>query len=131
MIARRLFIAVFMLCVGATTYAQEQKNEPAQTSAQQPQQIRVSHDVMQGLIIKKIQPKYPKDARNQRIQGPVLLQAVISETGDVKDIRLVSGHPLLAPAAIDAVKQWKYRPYQLNGKPVEIVTMITLNFQLH
>ncbi|MFZ0802921.1 MAG: energy transducer TonB [Terriglobales bacterium] len=95
------------------------------------QPIPVSHDVAQGLIIKKVQPKYPKDARNMRIQGPVVLQVVINDSGEVRDVRLATGHPLLAPAAIDAVKQWKFRPYELNGKPVEIVTMITLNFQLH
>ena len=82
-------------------------------------------------LSRKLQPKYPKDARNMRIQGPVVLQVVINDSGEVRDVRLATGHPLLAPAAIDAVKQWKFRPYELNGKPVEIVTMITLNFQLH
>jgi protein TonB len=137
MIARKLFFAMCMFWVCASLYAQEQKtNEPAPPppTAEQPRQMQpipVSHDVAQGLIIKKVQPKYPKDARNMRIQGPVVLQVVINDSGGVKDIRLATGHPLLAPAAIDAVKQWKFRPYELNGKPVEIVTMITLNFQLH
>jgi outer membrane biosynthesis protein TonB len=101
---------LYALSICSTVNGQEQKGNPSQAPAQQaqpPQQVRVSHDVMEGLLIKKVQPKYPKDARNQRVQGPVLLQVVISGTGDVKDTRLVSGHPLLAPAAIDAVKQWK------------------------
>jgi protein TonB len=104
---------------------------PTAEQLHQLQPIRLPQSVAQGFIVKKVRPKYPKDARNQRVQGVVLSQAVISQTGDVKDIRLVSGHPLPAPAAIDAVKRWKYRPYELNGKPVEIVTTITLNFHLH
>jgi protein TonB len=65
-----------------------------------------------------------------RIQGRVVLKVVISKTGDVVSLALVSGDPLLAPAAIDAVKQWKYKPYLLNGNPVEVDTQVTVNFTL-
>ena len=82
------------------------------------------------MSVNKTQPRYPKDARKQRIQGPVVMQAIIGTNGDVVDLRLISGHPLLAPAAMGAVKQWKYRPYMLNGTPVEVETVIILNFTL-
>jgi protein TonB len=95
-----------------------------------PQRVRVSQGVTQGLLIRKIQPVYPPLARQARIQGSVLLQAEISKDGTIENLRLISGHPMLAPAAIEAVKQWKYRPYILNGEPVEVDTQITVNFTL-
>jgi protein TonB len=95
-----------------------------------PQRVRVSQGVTQGLLLRKIQPAYPPLARQARIQGSVLLQAEISKDGSIQNLRLISGHPMLAPAAIEAVKQWKYRPYILNGEPVEVETQITVNFTL-
>ncbi|MGH9503430.1 MAG: energy transducer TonB [Terriglobales bacterium] len=95
-----------------------------------PQRVRVSQGVTQGLLIRKIQPSYPPLARQARIQGSVLLQAEISKDGSIQNLRLISGHPMLAPAAIEAVKQWKYKPYILNGEPVEVETQITVNFTL-
>jgi protein TonB len=95
-----------------------------------PQRVRVSQGVSQGLLIRKIQPAYPPLARQARIQGQVLLQAVISKDGSIENLRLISGHPMLAPAALDAVKQWKYKPYYLNGEPVEVETQITVIFSL-
>jgi len=95
-----------------------------------PQRVRVSQGVTQGLLIRKIQPNYPPLARQARIQGSVLLQAVISKDGAIENLRLISGHPMLAPAALEAVKQWRYKPYILNGEPVEVETQITVNFTL-
>jgi len=95
-----------------------------------PQRIRVSQGVTQGMIIRKIQPAYPPLARQARIQGPVVLQAEIGKDGSIQNLRLISGHPMLAPAAIEAIKQWKYKPYILNGEPVEVETTITYNFTL-
>ncbi|HEX6505384.1 MAG TPA: TonB family protein [Terriglobales bacterium] len=95
-----------------------------------PQRVRVSQGVSQGLLIKKIQPAYPPLARQARIQGQVLLQAEISKDGNIQNLRLISGHPMLAPAAIEAVKQWRYKPYYLNGEPVEVETQITVIFSL-
>ena len=69
-------------------------------------------------------------ARQARIQGSVLLQAQISKEGTIEHLTLISGHPMLAPAAIEAVKQWRYKPYILNGEPVEVDTQITVNFTL-
>jgi protein TonB len=95
-----------------------------------PQRVRVSQGVSQGLLIHQVKPNYPPLARQARIQGTVVLQALISKDGSIQNLRLVSGHPMLAPAAIDAVKAWKYKPYFLNGEPVEVETTINVNFTL-
>jgi len=94
------------------------------------QRVRVSQGVSQGLLIHQVKPTYPPLARQARIQGTVVLQAVISKDGSIEHLTLVSGHPMLAPAAIEAVKQWKYKPYFLNGEPVEVDTTINVNFTL-
>jgi protein TonB len=95
-----------------------------------PQRVRVSMGVTSGLLLRKVNPTYPPLARQARIQGVVLLQAEISKSGDIENLRLISGHPMLAPAAIEAVKQWKYKPYLLNGEPVEVDTQVQVNFTL-
>jgi protein TonB len=95
-----------------------------------PQRVRVSQGVSQGLLIKKVNPAYPPLARQARIQGQVVLQAEISKDGTIENLRLISGHPMLAPAAIEAVKQWRYKPYMLNGEPVEVETTVMVNFTL-
>ncbi len=105
-------------------------NAPVVPKVATPQRVRVSQGVTQGLLIRKIQPTYPPLARQARIQGSVLLQAEISKEGTIENLRLISGHPMLAPAAIEAVKQWRYKPYILNGEPVEVETQITVNFTL-
>jgi len=95
-----------------------------------PTRVRVSQGVIQGSRTRYVQPTYPPLARQARIQGAVILQAEISKDGTIQNLRLVSGHPMLAPAAIEAVKQWRYRPYLLNGEAVEVETQITVNFSL-
>jgi protein TonB len=95
-----------------------------------PQRVRVSQGVSAGLLVRRVNPNYPPLARQARISGQVVLRAVISKDGSIENLTLVSGHPMLAPAAIDAVKQWKYRPYLLNGEPVEVDTEVLVNFTL-
>ncbi len=95
-----------------------------------PQRVRVSSGVSSGLLIRKVAPSYPPLARQARIQGVVILQAQISKDGSIQNLQLVSGHPMLAPAAIEAVKQWKYKPYLLNGEPVEVENQVQVNFTL-
>jgi protein TonB len=95
-----------------------------------PQRVRVSSGVSTGLLIRKVPPTYPPLARQARIQGVVVLQAQISKEGNIQNLQLISGHPMLAPAAIEAVKQWKYKPYLLNGEPVEVDTQVQVNFTL-
>jgi periplasmic protein TonB len=86
--------------------------------------------ILQGSLIRCVEPTYPPLARQARIQGTVVLAAVISKAGTIDNLRLVSGHPMLAGAAIDAVSQWRYRPYILNGDLIEVETQITVNFVL-
>jgi TonB family protein len=95
-----------------------------------PQRVRVSQGVESGLIAKKVPPIYPQTAKDAHIQGVVVLRVIVSKEGDVENIELVSGHPDLAPAAIEAVKQWKYKPYLLNQQPVEVETQVQVNFTL-
>jgi protein TonB len=95
-----------------------------------PQRIRISQGVTKGLLIQKIQPQYPVLAKAARVQGDVVLSAIISKEGNIENLQLVSGHPMLVPAAIETVKQWRYRPYLLNGQPVEVETTITVTFEL-
>ncbi len=95
-----------------------------------PQRIRISGGVTRGLLIHRQEPVYPTLARAARIQGEVVLSAVIDATGQIQNLQLVSGHPMLVPAAIAAVKQWRYKPYLLNGQPVEVETTITVIFTL-
>jgi periplasmic protein TonB len=90
---------------------------------------RVSR-MMEGNLVYKVQPEYPPMARSARIQGGVVLRAIISRTGTIEHVKLLRGHPLLVKAAIDAVSQWRYRPYILNGDPVEVETEVTVNFVL-
>jgi periplasmic protein TonB len=89
----------------------------------------VSH-IMEGNLIYKVQPEYPSLARQARIQGAVVLQAIISREGTIENLQVISGHPMLAPPAIQAVRQWRYRPYFLNGEAVEVETQVTVNFVL-
>ena len=95
-----------------------------------PLRIRVSQGVSLGLLLKKVDPQYPEEARQGRIQGQVVLQVQIDKNGDMRNVTLVSGHPLLAPPAIEAVKQWKYKPYLLEGQPVAVDTQVIVNFTL-
>lgn len=90
--------------------------------------IKVSQGVSEGQRIFGTDPKYPRIAQAARIQGVVILKAIISKTGLIENLETVSGHPMLVPAAVDAVKQWRYRPYLLNGEPVEVETIVTVTF---
>jgi protein TonB len=86
--------------------------------------------VFQGLLIKKVAPNYPAQAKQLRLEGPVLLQATILLDGSVGNVKQLSGGAVLGHAAMEAVRQWKYKPYYLNGEPTEIQTQITVNFKL-
>jgi periplasmic protein TonB len=91
--------------------------------------VHISH-MSEGDLVHKILPTYPPLARAVRLQGQVVLQAVIGKQGAIENLRVLSGHPMLVPAAIEAVRQWRYRPYILNSEPVEVETQITVNFSL-
>ncbi|HEY5176183.1 MAG TPA: TonB family protein [Terriglobales bacterium] len=95
-----------------------------------PQRVRVSSGVSQGLLIRKTTPVYPPLARQARIQGTVVLQALIGKDGAIQNLHVVSGHPMLTGAALDAVKQWRYKPYYLNGEPVDVETTVNVVFTM-
>ncbi len=95
-----------------------------------PEKVRISSGVAAGMLIGQIKPHYPPLALQARIQGTVVLQAVIGKDGKIEELHLISGHPLLAPAAMDAVRQWRYKPYMLNDQPVAVDTQINVNFTI-
>ncbi len=84
--------------------------------------------MMQGNLIHRVEPQYPLKAKQLRIEGTVILKAFISREGAIERVQVVRGHPLLIQAALDAVRQWRYRPYYLNNEPIEVETEITVNF---
>jgi periplasmic protein TonB len=86
--------------------------------------------MMEGNLILRVQPDYPSLARQVRVQGQVVLRAMISREGTIEKLQVLSGHPMLVQAAVDAVRQWRYRPYVLNGEPVEVETEVKVNFVL-
>jgi TonB family protein len=91
--------------------------------------VKISQGVSQGLLIKRVQPKYPAAALAVRTQGAVQIEATINKEGNVTNLKVLSGDPVLARAALEAVRQWRYKPYYLDGNPVEIETQITVNFK--
>jgi protein TonB len=93
--------------------------------------IRQGGAVQAAMLVNRVQPQYPPLARQTRISGTVRLHAIISKDGSVQQLEVVSGHPLLVQAALDAVRQWKYRPTTLNGEPVEVDTTIDVIFSLN
>jgi protein TonB len=103
----------------------EKKKEEAKM-----QRIRVGGNVQAAMLLRQAKPLYPPLARQARIQGTVKLQAIISRDGTIQQLQVMQGHPLLVPNALEAVKQWVYKPTLLNGEPVEVVTVIDVNFTL-
>lgn len=92
--------------------------------------IRVGGNVQQTKLVKKVTPTYPPEAKQQRVQGVVRLQATIGKDGEVKSLDLIQGPPLLVDSAVEAVRQWVYQSTLLNGNPVEVETEIDVNYTL-
>jgi protein TonB len=123
--------------VGSLLHGIEEARPPAERPATQearketaPVRIRVGGEVQDALLVHRIVPAYPSIAKQTRTQGTVVLTAVISREGRVAQLQVISGNVLLVQAAVDAVKQWRYRPTMLNGEPVEVLTTIEVNFRL-
>jgi TonB family protein len=95
-----------------------------------PKKVNISAGVAVGMLLKKVVPVYPPAAKVARIQGTVVLQTTIAKTGEIENLQVIGGPPLLQGAALDAVKQWQYRPYLFNGEPVEVETTINVIFTL-
>ncbi len=100
---------------------------PAAPSAPVP----VPSEIIEGMLIRRVQPVYPQLAIVTRTQGTVMVRAIIGRDGVIRQLQVANGHPLLVPAAVDAIRQWRYRPYYLNKQAVEVETTITVNFVLN
>jgi protein TonB len=105
------------------------KNAPAPSPASSLEPLTVPEETALGWVIHRVEPEYPAQALQQRIDGPVVVQAWVAKDGSVRDLKLVKGYFVLGRAAIDAVKQWRFKPYMQNGKPTEFRTTITLTFR--
>lgn len=110
--------------------AGEPEDETSRRGVAEGQRVKVASGVTTGLLVKKVNPTYPAEARAAHIQGTVLLKAEISTTGDIIDLELLDGPIELAGSAVAAVRQWKYKPYLLMGQPVTVMTQIQVNYQL-
>ena len=118
-----LVAALALLLFAATAFSQTAGTPP-------PKSISISAGVMAGMLLVKTNPVYPPIARAASVSGTVVLQATISKTGTIENLRVVSGPPLLQQAALEAVKTWRYRPYLLMGVPVDVQTTINVVFSL-
>lgn len=130
-------LAVLVLLAACATLdnigAQEPQAAPpsqSQSQQQRPMRVRVSSGVANGLLVKRVNPEYPKELRKRKAQGSIVVKVRISTSGDVIDVTRVTGATEFTQSAFDAVKQWKFKPYLLNGQPVEVETEFLLNFTL-
>jgi TonB family protein len=103
-------------------------SEPQSPRVASPTHIRIAQGVMRSLLITKVNPSYPPEAERQHVDGTVVLRINIDKNGNVSTVEPVTGHPLLVPAAIDAVKLWKYKPYLLHQTQVEVETTVLIKF---
>ncbi len=121
-------ICFAMLCLATALAAQDVSSDSKSDSA--PRRVRVSEKVMRGILIRRVSPKYPDEAREAGIEGVVVLKIIIDTKGRVSTVKVVSGDPLLTPAAVDAAKHWVYQPFFLDGEPIEVETQLQLSFKL-
>ena len=115
--------AVTVLALGLAVFA-------GSALAQDAQRVRIGGDVQQGKLVKSQAPVYPVLAKRARIEGTVRLQAIIAKDGSVQKVEVLSGHAVLAQSAVEAVQQWRYKPTELNGQTVEVVTNIDVVFKM-
>jgi TonB family protein len=113
-----------------TPVAGEAQNFPSETRTSGREPIRVGANVQESKLIRRVEPIYPDLAMRARVQGQVVLVINVDEEGNVTDIKVASGHPLLNEAAVNAVRQWKYSPTLMNGVPVPVIATVTVVFNL-
>ena len=121
----QLLAALACVCLAVPALTQSKDDKPVEKPPQ-----KIASGVARGYKIHNVVPEYPLLARQAKLQGPVVLSAVIDTKGKVTNLRVLSGHPLLAQSAVDAVKQWKYRPFVFEGQVVPVETTITVEFHL-
>lgn len=120
------FLGYFVYIDGGFRYFEQQVMQAL--SSAPPQRLTIGGNVQAAKIINRVQPVYPEEASKEKISGTVKLHVVIARDGKIQQIQVVSGHPLLVQAAIDAVRQWQYQPTLLNGQPVEVDTQVDVIF---
>ncbi|MGH9675820.1 MAG: energy transducer TonB [Candidatus Acidiferrum sp.] len=129
-----LLTLLLSLSSARSTQAPDQ-DKSAQPPAEEPRpkvtRVRMGGNVMTALLKKKVGPKYPREAREKGLQGTVRLHVIISKQGKVQQLEVVSGDPILAESASEAVRQWEYRPTLLNGQPVEVDTTVDVIFSFN
>jgi protein TonB len=113
---------------GATMRNVAARITPSLLAALEP--VELSEDLSRRLLLQKILPNYPEKAIREKLQGPVVLQAFIARDGTIQDLKLIRGSLLLGQAAYNAVRQWRYQPYLINGRAVEAQTLVTVDFKL-
>jgi protein TonB len=131
-----LILALLLLFVPAQSPQSQDQDKPAQPPAEAPPppegtRVRMGAKIQAALITKKVPPKYPREAREKRIEGTVRLHVIISKEGKIQYVELVSGDPILAKSAVEAVRKWEYRPTLLNGEAVEVDTTVDVIFSLN
>jgi TonB family protein len=124
-----IYLGDFVFVDGAFRYIDSEVFDALSTAP--PLRIRQGENATAASIVRQDRPHYPEEARKAHIQGNVILHAIIGTDGAIKNLELVSGDPLLAKAAVEAVKKWRYRPTLLNGKPIEVDTTVTITFQFN
>jgi protein TonB len=117
--------------IGGIISSANNASVPKLAAPEPPKRIRISQGVTRGMRIFSPQPAYPKIAQAARVSGDVVLTAIISRQGEIEHLTVLSGHPLLVSAAIQAVEQWRYRPFLLNDQPIEVETTITVSFKFN
>lgn len=120
----------FDFALDASLTHDESKTGPPKDSETPVPRVRISNQLSGGRLVHKVNPVYPAEAREKHVQGTVLFQAVIGRDGKIKELNVTSGPVELVPAAYKAVKEWRYQPYELKGSPVEVETLIMVNFTL-
>jgi TonB family protein len=93
-----------------------------------PRMVRVAQGVMDKSMVKRVEPQYPQEAKNNHIQGDVVIEVMIDTKGNIAKLNVIKGHPVLAKAAVEAVSQWKYKPFTIQGDPVDVETTILIKF---
>jgi periplasmic protein TonB len=113
-----------------TGFTQTPSPSPTPDAPARPRRLRVSQGVAEGNLIRRTPISYPLEAKEKRIQGEVILKVLIDKVGTIASAEQVQGDPVLGKAALEGVTQWKYRPYFLNGEPVEVETTVKVRFHL-
>jgi periplasmic protein TonB len=124
---------VYQVAPSPSTAAADRKTQTNQKAVVlaagiSPEMRQVPPEVAQALLLDRVEPQYPAEARQQRVQGAVVLQAEISREGRVQKLKVISGDSALTESAMQAVRRWRYRPYSAEGRPIAMQTTITVNF---